>query len=307
MKKLIFLVALTAMASFVRAETRWIVPAAPGLIDSAARIVATAMREPVTIENKPGGGAVIGLNAVALAPGEDTFAFASVSSVTLAPHLAPALADVLEKLEAVAYVADTGLLVVTRADSPIKDFKGLLAHAKTTRTPFGHFGPGSLAHVAGELMARQQGVQLTPVAYKGSVAVIQDVLGGHIPVGFVGISTAMPHIKEGRLRAIGASGVTPGQLAALSLPSFTAQGFPAYDNLGGGLILLGKRGISADAKQRMRADVATALRDPKVAGQLADGGIYVRDNPEPSALMGSWHTMWGSYLQSTGLMAALRH
>lgn len=301
---LITFMLLTLVSNLGRAEPRWIVPATPGATDSVARIVTTALSargERIEIENKPGGGGVIGLNAVAHAS-DDAYAFVSASMVTLAPHLTGALSDVVSQLDPIAYVGDTGIFLVARSDSPQTNLRALLAHARTIATPYGHFGPGTLAHVLGSLIAKQENVKLTPVAYKGSVAIIQDILGGHLPVGFVGIDTAMPFIKEGKLRVLAASGLSADQRTAFSVASYGEQGYPGYDALGGGFMVLARKGMAVEQKRRMRELVHGVVQEPEVVRRLAAGGVFPRqDSATLDALFPAWQARWKGYLEVSGV------
>lgn len=289
-----------------RAEPRWIVPATPGATDSVARIVTaglSARGTRIEIENKPGGGGVIGLNAVARAS-DDTYAFVSASMVTVAPHLSSALSEIVSQLDPIAYVGDTGIFLVVRADSPLPDFKALLDHARTTVTPYGHFGPGTMAHVLGSLIAKQEGVRLTPVGYKGSVAIIQDVLGGHLPMGFVGIDTAMPFMKEGKLRVVAASGLSASQRAGFGVASYGEQGYPAFDGMAGGFMVLARKAMAVEQKQRMREMIHSVVQEPDVRGRLGTGGVFPRrDSVRLDQLYQVWQSQWKSHLEEAGLLS----
>jgi len=206
---------LTSIA-FAQAQTwpakpvRIIVNFAPGgAADQLARLIGPALHEalgqPVLIENKGGAGGNLGAEFVAKSPADGyTLLMASGGTVSINPHLYPKMTfNPAKDLVPVASVARVPFYLVVRADSPVKDFKGLLADLKARpgRLSFGSPGNGSSPHLAAEMMKSETGTFAVHVPYRGAAPALTDLLGGQIDFLFdPGI--ALQHVKTGRLRML---------------------------------------------------------------------------------------------------------
>jgi tripartite-type tricarboxylate transporter receptor subunit TctC len=190
------------------ATIKYTVPfAAGGLTDVMARIVAQKLAEnwkvPVIIENKGGGHAQIGADAVAKGPYDGLHILgitqAHAANVTLFPNAAFSFT---KDLRPVALLADSPMLVVVPSNSPIKDFKDLMAVSKTKHLNGGSAGGGSAPHLTLELFNDLNQSKIAHVAYRGGAPLMNDLLGGHIDLSFSNYPPALPHVKSGKLRAL---------------------------------------------------------------------------------------------------------
>ncbi len=189
---------------------RIIVNFAPGgAADQLARLIGPSLHEalgqPVLIENKGGAGGNLGAEFVAKSPADGyTLLMASGGTVSINPHLYPKMTfNPAKDLVPVASVARVPFYLVVRADSPVKDFKGLLADLKARpgQLSFGSPGNGSSPHLAGEMMKSETGTFAVHVPYRGAAPALTDLLGGQINFLFdPGI--ALQHVKTGKLRML---------------------------------------------------------------------------------------------------------
>lgn len=191
------------------ASVRYIVPFPPGgLTDVAARLVGQQLGARwginVVIDNKPGGGAQIGADIAAKSPGDGytllAITLAHAANVTLFKGRSPF--SLQRDLRPVALLASSPMLVVVPANSPIKDFKDLVVHARKERLNAGSSGNGTPPHLTAELFADLTKVALQHVPYKGGAPSLIDLIGGQLDVIFSNFPESIAHVKSGRLRAL---------------------------------------------------------------------------------------------------------
>lgn len=215
--------ALSGLPGLARAQTdfpkagttlRYVVPfAAGGLTDVLARIVAQKLGEnwkvPVVVENRGGGHAQIGADYVAKGPSDGSYILAvnqaHAANVTLFPH---ASFNLMRDLRPVALLADSPMLIVVPPNSPIKDFKDLMVHARTKDLNGGSAGTGSAPHLTQELFNDLNKSHIVHVPYRGGAPLMTDLLAGRLDVSFANFPPAFPHVKAGKLRAIAICSLT---------------------------------------------------------------------------------------------------
>ena len=207
--------ATAAMARTVRADAfpskqiRWVIPFAPaGNYDVTSRLVAEPMGrllgQSVLIDNKPGAGGVVGLEAALNAPADGyTIVMASFTVGYVAPIFA-GKQPMLPQLAPVSILTTAPTLVVTRADSRFTDARTLLAEAKAKpgTVTMGHSGNGTTNHVAILRLQLNEQIKFNIIPYKGSGPGINDLLGGNIDCFADQLTSSMPHIQSGKLRPL---------------------------------------------------------------------------------------------------------
>ncbi len=275
-----------------RADSPWpvrpiklIVPFPPGGgTDLVARAVgqrlAERLQQPVVIDNRPGASTIIGTDAAAkAAPDGYTLLLSGSTSYTVNPALRSKLPyDPLRDLAPVMVVARTPLVLVVSSDKPWRQVGDLIAAAKARprSVHYATFGPGSAPHLAGELFALAAGVQLQDVPYKGSAQSAMALMSGEIEMAVDTVASVAPHVKSGRLRALGIVGTTrasllPGipTMGELQLPDAVFDGWYA---------LSAPRNTPQPIVDRLARETTALMADPALQAQLRNQGM------EPVAL-----------------------
>jgi tripartite-type tricarboxylate transporter receptor subunit TctC len=271
---------LSAQAqAFPSKPIRIVVPfAAGGPTDLMARAIAknmsTSLGQPVIVDNKPGGGGVIGMSEVTRGAADGyTLVFPSILAVTN-PALMPNYPfDTLRDFAPLTVVGFIPHAVVVRPDFPAKTLQELvaMAKAKPDSLSYGSSGNGTSAHLGAALFAQRAGIRATHVPYRGAGPAVQDLLGGQIQFMFLDMSSALAQIKAGKLRALA---VAPkSRFAGLpDVPTVAEQGYPGFDVHGWYGLLL-KAGTPAPVTQRLYAEVKRALDTQEVREIFQAQGI----------------------------------
>jgi tripartite-type tricarboxylate transporter receptor subunit TctC len=205
-----------------------------GAPDILARIFSEkiSLGQPVVVDNKPGAGGNIGAETVARsAPDGYTLALGTVGTHSINGALYSKMPyDMVKDFTPVILLASTPNVLVVHPSVPAKNVQELiaLAKAKPGQLTFGTPGIGTSLHVAGELFNTMAGTKIEHVPYKGRAMAIPDLLGGHITMMFDNLPSALPVVKEGKLRALG---VTSAQrsTSAPDIPTIAEQGLPGYE------------------------------------------------------------------------------
>lgn len=229
--------ALTANASdFPTRPLRIVVPyAAGGASDMFARTIAPKLSErlsqPVVVENRVGGGGIVGADHVAKsAPDGHTLLLSSVGVYDLSPALYPKLPYKASDLLPVVEIASTPLLLVTASGSPFKSLQDVIAREK--QRPGGlnmaSAGTGSITHLAIMLLNDAAGTRMQHVPYRGGGAGLVDVVGGQMDMMFIGTPPAMPMIAEGRIRVLAVTSTR--RVASMpAVPTLAESGAPGFE------------------------------------------------------------------------------
>lgn len=225
--------------------------------DFTARPIAQKLSEqwgvPVVVESRPGGSAMIGTDhVVRSAPDGYTILLSASSEVSMNVVLFKQMPyDPVRDLQPLTLVGKTPPVLLAHPSLPVKTFKDLiaLARAKPGSLNYGSIGSGTPQHFAGELVKSSFNIQMTHVPYKGAAPVLIDLVGGHVPIALTAPTTAIPHIKAGRLRVLA---VTSAQRAGAlpDIPTIAESGAPGFD-------IVQWYGIWLPAKTP--ADIATKL------------------------------------------------
>jgi len=257
---------------------RYIVPFPPGgSSDLIARAIAPKMSErlgqPIVVENRPGAGGMLGVDAVAKAePDGYVIGLAAAGALSSNIHLYPKMPFHPEKdLAPITNLAMIPFFLVAHP-SQASSLKELIAKAKANpgALSFGHGGQGSTMHLAGELLNMLAKVNVQSVPYKGSAPVSSDVLGGQIPFGVVDVPSAISNVRAGRMRALA---VTSRQriAAAPDVPTFEEAGVPGYEAVGW-FGSVAPAGTPREIIQRLNLETRNALALPDVRERVIAAG-----------------------------------
>ncbi|WP_447778382.1 Bug family tripartite tricarboxylate transporter substrate binding protein [Variovorax boronicumulans] len=253
-----------------------------GAADQLARVISAPLQEalgqPVLVENKGGAGGNLGGDFVAKSPPDGyTFLMSSGGMVSINPHIYAKMPfDPAKDLVPVASVARVPFYLVVRADSPVKDFKGLIADLKANpgKRSFGSPGNGSSPHLAAEMMTGQTGTTAVHVPYRGAAPALTDLLGGQIDFLFdPGIS--IQHVQTGKLRMLAVASLkrAPQMPEVPTLDELGLKGFDADAVFG----LYAPAGTKPAVIQRINAEVNRALTKQAVRAHIETLGNV----PEP--------------------------
>jgi tripartite-type tricarboxylate transporter receptor subunit TctC len=246
--------------------------------DLLARIVAPGIGErlkrSVVVENRAGANGEIAAASVAKsAPDGSVIMLASNGSTTVAPALNRHLAyDIRTDFAAVAPIGINPMLLVVRNDLPAKDVAGLLALARAQpgKLNGASAGAGGATHLALELFKSLGKVDIVHVPYKGGGPAMADLMAGLVDIYFGGLSTALPHVKAGKLRTLGQTSLVRSA-AAPDVPTIAESGLPGYEAaISYGIFL--PAGASPVLVDRLHAAVDATVRSPDVARKFTDLG-----------------------------------
>lgn len=259
---------------------RAIVPyAAGGFGDQSARIIAEAMgkvlKQPIVIDNRPGGGGRIGSEMVTkMTPDGYTLLMTTNGTKTYMAVTEKNLSyDPINDFTPISLVGKYGLLMVVNPSVPASNVREFIAHAKANpgKLNYASSGPGSGLHFAGEVFKSMAGVQMTHVPYKGSGPGMQDVLAGVCQVIFAG--EAKPLVDAGKVRLIGTTAAVRDPRFP-NVPTLGEAGLTGYD-LTYWVGLFAPKGLPADIQAQLTAAVKTAMSDPAVRKRLEDMGLVL--------------------------------
>jgi tripartite-type tricarboxylate transporter receptor subunit TctC len=263
-----------------------------------------ALSQPIVVENKPGASAVIATDfAAKAAPDGYTLTFIYITHATNATLMKNLPYDTLTDLVPVSMVGRQSMVLLANPSFPANTVKELIAAAKANpgKIDYGASDSGSAPHLAGEFFKMLAGIDLTPVHYKGTAPAMTDLLAGHIKVMFVSNISALPHVKSGKLKALGVTGVTRTAQAP-DIPTIAESGLPGYE-------VYGWYGLAAPAKtprpiiDRLYREVAKIAQDPKMKARLAGQGLeLVGNTPEEfDAFIRAEIAKWAKVLTAAGV------
>jgi tripartite-type tricarboxylate transporter receptor subunit TctC len=272
-------------ATFTRAQTwptkpiRLVVPfPAGGATDLLARSIAQrlgqGLGQTVVVENRAGAGGSLGSNEVAkAAPDGYTLLIATSSTHAVGPHLNPNLpyraTGPDSDFTPIAHVANATNVILVPLSLPVKDVRELIAHAKARpgQLNYASSGNGTIVHLSTEAFKAQAGVFITHIPYRGTALAIPDLVSGKVHVLFDSIVSGMPHVKDGKLKALAVTSRTRSALAP-DLPTAAESGLPGYESTTW-FGFYGPKGLPAEITSRVNAELNAALRAPEVMDRLA--------------------------------------
>nr|WP_145545968.1 tripartite tricarboxylate transporter substrate binding protein [Variovorax boronicumulans] len=298
-----------AQAAWPSRPIRLVVPFPAGggtdlIAREVANKVATTQGWSIIIDNKPGSGGNLGVDAAAKAPADGyTLVLGQTSNLAINPTLYPKLPYKPEKdLDAVGLVAQAPLVVVVAADSPYKTLADVIAAAKAKPASLNYAssGNGTVAHLAAEQLQKAAGVKFTHVPYKGAAQGATDLIGGQIQMYVSSVPTLIGYIKNGKMRALA---VTSAQRTddLPGVPTVAESGYKGFEAVTW-FGVAGPDGLPKDVISKLNGAFNQALKDPEIKSKLAAQGADVRGGtPEEfAALIRSEIVRWGKTVHESG-------
>ena len=307
---LLSLVTMPAQAqNFPAKPITLIVPFAPGGgSDNVARLITSKLTERTgktfIIENKPGGGTNIGNDAAARAVPDGYTILLGQFTLSVNPFLYGNLRYNVDKdFIPVVHIANAPTVLIVPATSQVKDVPALTAMAKSQpgKLNFGSGGSGTSVHLAGELFTAMTKTDVVHVPYKGSAPALTDLMGARLDMMFDTSTSALPHIKGGKVRAIAvAAGSRLRELPAV--PTFAEQGLKDFD-VPAWYGFVAPTGTPAAAVQWINAEVNAALKDPALVAKLdAIGALSVGGSPaQMGEFMKAQSARWAKVIKDANI------
>jgi tripartite-type tricarboxylate transporter receptor subunit TctC len=298
-----------AQGTYPAKPVHLLVPFPPGgAVDIVARTLSDELSkrwgQQIVVENRPGAGGTIAAAALAKAPPDGYTLVLAASGHAIVSYLYPDLPyDPLRDFTPLSLVGSSPNMMLVRADSPLRSIADVLAAArdKPGQLSYGYAGNGTSPHLAGELLKYMTKVAITPVPYRGGAPVLNDLLGGHIPLSFNNIPESIGFVQAGKLRPLG---VTTAKRSAVlpDVPTIAESGLPGYDT-GVWWGFLAPAGLPADIKARLAKDCAEVVQVAAVRDRLLKiGAEPIGSSAEEfDKLIRSDHEKWGPVIRAAGI------
>jgi tripartite-type tricarboxylate transporter receptor subunit TctC len=298
----------TAVAAQPAGPIRLVVPFAPaGAADILGRIVAerlTAAGRQVIVDNKPGASGHVGAQFVAKSPGDGRTLLVGTIGIHAASasyrHLGY---DPAKDLQPIMILGESPNIVLVRADSPYRTFADFLADAKAHpgQVSYASAGPGSSVHMVTALFELASGARMNHVPYKGSGPALVDLIGGQVQVMFDNMSSGLPHVRSGKLRALA---VTSAQRDPRlpEVPTIAEAGVPGYAGTSW-FTLAAPASMPPTLVEQVNREVAQALATPEVAHRFELLGITFAPNTpaQAAAFIKSETVKWTRVIEASRL------
>ena len=291
---------------------RFVVPVAPGgatdiLTRTLAQRLAAGWGQQVLVDNRPGGGSNVGFEVAAQAPADGYTLLMAQPAFTVNVSLYKKLAyDPMRDFSAVTLTATGANVLVIHPSVPAHTLKDFIALAKSKpgQLNYASSGNGTTPHLSGELFKAMAGVDITHIPYKGAGASIADLLGGHVDLAFLSLSSVVPQLKAQRLRALA---ITSASRSALmpELPTFAEAGLKGYE-VTGWYGVVAPAGTPREIINRLHADITRVLAQPDVVQTLDSFGLEPAPANSPEAFSAYLRTeigKWAKVVRASGAKA----
>ncbi|AGW89037.1 MULTISPECIES: Bug family tripartite tricarboxylate transporter substrate binding protein [Cupriavidus] len=322
MTKTRFLAAAAALAmlagsAFAQAwparPIRLVVPFPPGGgTDTVARLVAEKLTSQagwvVVVENRPGAGGNVGLDAVAKAPADGyTIGLGQTANLAINPALYPKMPfDPLKDFAPITTVASQPVVLVVNAASSFRTLADVVTASKSKPESLriGLAGNGTVGHLAGEMLERRAGIRMLNVPYKGAGPAMVDLLGNQVDLNFANTAAAIPQLAGKKVRALAVSSAqrvkNVPELA--NVPTVAESGYPGFDAITW-TGLIAPAGTPQAVVDRINAEVQKALKNPDVQGKLAaEGSTPMGGTPRQFAeYIRTEHQKWGALIREANI------
>jgi tripartite-type tricarboxylate transporter receptor subunit TctC len=309
---LVLLAAQTAFAqsSYPNRPVKILVGFTPGTApDLAARILADRFSEvlgaPFVVENVPGAGSNIATERVAKAPADGyTLLMGGNSSLVINPSLYETLPfDALRDFAPISQVFIAANVLAVPSALPVKTVAELVALAKANpgKLSYGHAGVGTSQHLGAELFKYMAQVDIAPVPYRGTTALMPDLLANRITLSFANISNVVPLAREGKLRALAITSIKRSALAP-DLPTMAETGYPGFEAVPW-FGLLAPIGTPQDVLDKLHSETVKALAMPAVRNKFDELGLEpVGNTPaEFAAIIRKEIPEWAKVIKEAGI------
>lgn len=282
--------ALPPAYSQVNKTVRFILPSATGsavdiITRSAQFALAAALGHPVIVDNQPGAGGIVGLQALARAKGDGmTLGVVSNNVVIFPSVLKSSPIRIPDDFTPVAVIGYTPVALVANAKVPASNASELVALLKQRggELNYGSSGTGTILHLANELFLSEAGVKAHHIPYKGVGPMLVGLIGGQVDFAAAGLPSVQGHLKSGALKAIGMTTAQRMQ-AAPDIPTFVEQGFPRYV-VEAWFAIVAPKELPATEVQRLHAAIVMAFDDPVVQQAMAQQGNVINVRPADEAM-----------------------
>lgn len=264
--------------------------------------------QPVIVEAKPGADGLIGMEfAAKQAPDGYNLITVPVGNAVLLPNLRSKLPyDIAKDFVPITMLATVQNVLVVGANVPASSVKELIAYSRANpgKLSFASPGAGSSPHIAGEMLKATTGLDMIHVPYKGTGPALNDVMGGQVTMFFSQMSSALPLVKQGKLKAIGVASLQRHP-AAPEIPTIAEQGYPGFQAMAW-YALFAPTGTPMDIVHKVAADATKALQLPDMKEKLsALGADPVGGTPEEFAQrLRAENARWGDAIRKSGVKLA---
>lgn len=257
---------------------RLIVPFAPGgPTDTVARVMGEQLqrqwKQPVVIDYKPGAGTVVGTQLVSRAPADGYTLGMAISALMINPALRSDLPyDTMREVAAVSLIGQAHFGLFAHPSTPFSNVAELIAYARSRPDSLSYATPGTGTgtHLAGEMLSHLAGIKMLHVPYKGSAPAQVDVAGGRVPLLFDVLFSAMPMVRDGRLKVLALASPQRARSAPeIALIAESLPGFSAMSLIG----IIGPAGLPTVLVDRISADLGEAVRAPAVTERMNQLGM----------------------------------
>jgi tripartite-type tricarboxylate transporter receptor subunit TctC len=302
-------IARAALADYPKRPVRMIVPLAPGGgSDIVGRIVAQALTglwgETVVVDNRPGAGSTVGTAIAAKSPPDGYTMLVSSSSIAISPALYKDLPfDIRSDFVAVTLIASQPSVLAVHPSVTAASVSELIALAKSRpgKLTYASAGPGSATHLGTELLKYSAGIELLHVPYKSAGLATTALLSGEAQVLLTNMASVVPHLKSGRIKALGVSSAKRSPLAP-ELPTIAEAGIPGFEYATWYGMLV-PAGTPRPIIERIQGDTTKSIQAPQVRERFSGQGLEVYGNSpaEFQAYLGAELVKWDKLVRAAAV------